>query len=309
MRVILDLLHELTNTRMFGLFHNCMWQSRYSEIFVHFVERCGRTDWLSNHNVSPFYHDLHLRFCLCLCLSLNGQQTNRYPCSHERNVYRFLEHSNGTFVLSQRVSPFFMTWIRVWLSWLVDFCLPSNFWTQFLHPIMSQGNLRRQSRWFIYFFVNDFSSFHPNNSRDTMNWEYIVKNDDVRSRLTELQSFLLSKFDYDPIYRVLMFLSRWLHVLCKTRASRSIVSGSLCSLSIGSTGRKNTVYRLLKFWLPDINLELMIEFKLIAHPTWYLRKPQELKHRLVKKTNDDNAGNISEDHLWFSRIQSLHLLL
>ena len=34
-----------------------------------------------------------------------------------------------------------------------------------------------------------------------MNWEYIVKNDDVRSRLTELQSFLLSKFDYDPIHR------------------------------------------------------------------------------------------------------------
>ena len=55
----------------------------------------------------PFYHDLHLRFCLCLCLSLNVQQTNWYSCTHERNVYRFPEHSNGTIVLSQLVSPFY----------------------------------------------------------------------------------------------------------------------------------------------------------------------------------------------------------
>ena len=57
--------------------------------------------------------------------------------------------------------------ITVWLGWLVDFCLSSNFRTQFLHPIMSQGNLRRRSRWFNYFFVFDSSSFHPNGFRDT----------------------------------------------------------------------------------------------------------------------------------------------
>ena len=62
---------------------------------------------VQSQRVSPFYHDLHLRFCLCLCLSLNVQQTNWYSCSHERNVYRFPVHSNGTFVLSQRVSPFY----------------------------------------------------------------------------------------------------------------------------------------------------------------------------------------------------------
>ena len=52
MGVVLDLLHELTNTRKFGLFHNWMWQSRYSEVDVHLVKRWGRTDWLSAHNGS-----------------------------------------------------------------------------------------------------------------------------------------------------------------------------------------------------------------------------------------------------------------
>ena len=91
MRVILDLLHELTNTRIFGLFHNCMWQSRYSEVNVHLFERCGRTSWLS------------------VSLSFSKRSTNKlvFLQSHERNVYRFPEHSNGTFVLSQRVSPFY----------------------------------------------------------------------------------------------------------------------------------------------------------------------------------------------------------
>ena len=47
-----------------------------------------------------------------------------------------------------------------------------------------------------------------------------MKNDGVRSRLIELQSFLLSKFDVDPIHRVLMFLPRFIHVLCKTQCSQ-----------------------------------------------------------------------------------------
>ena len=35
MRVILDLLHELTNTKFFGLFLNCMWQSPPWRTLVH----------------------------------------------------------------------------------------------------------------------------------------------------------------------------------------------------------------------------------------------------------------------------------
>ena len=113
-----------------------------------------------------------------------------------------------------------MIWIWVWLGWLGAFCLSSNFCTQLLHPIMFQGNLWRRSRWSIDFFVYDFFSFHPNNFRDTIGWECVVKDDGVRSCLIELQSFLLSKFDVDPIHRVLMFIPCFLHVLCKTRCTQ-----------------------------------------------------------------------------------------
>ena len=44
-----------------------------------------------------------------------------------------------------------------------------------------------------------------------------MKNDGVRSCLIELQSFLQSKVDVDPIHRILMFLPCFVHVLCKTR--------------------------------------------------------------------------------------------
>ena len=94
-----------------------------------------------------------------------------------------------------------------------------------------------------------------------------MKNDSVRSCLIELQSFLQSKIDVDPKICVLMFLPCF--VYCARRgASKSIVSGSLCSLSIGFTGRKNTVCLLLKFCPPGINPELMMECKLIVHPTF-----------------------------------------
>ena len=44
-----------------------------------------------------------------------------------------------------------------------------------------------------------------------------MKNDSVRSSLIELQSFLHSKIDVDPIYCVLMSLPCFVHVLCMTR--------------------------------------------------------------------------------------------
>ena len=82
---------------------------------------------------------------------------------------------------------------------------------------MFQGDLWRRTRWHVYFLVYDFSSFHPNNFRNTISWECFVRNDSVRSSLIELQSFLQSKIDVDPIYRILMFLSCFTHVLCMTR--------------------------------------------------------------------------------------------
>ena len=125
----------------------------------------------------------------------------------------------------ERVPRSIMIWVWILLAWLVtfgllsnfSFWLSSNFWTQIFHPLMFQGNLWRRTRWRIYFLVYDFSSFHPNNFRGTISWWCFVKNDGVRSCLIELQSFLLSKVDVDPIHRILMFLPCFVHVLCKTR--------------------------------------------------------------------------------------------
>ena len=65
--------------------------------------------------------------------------------------------------------------------------------------------------------------------------ECFTKNDGIRSRLMKLLSFLLSKFDVDPMHSVLLFLM----YSARRGAPNSIVAGSLCFLSIGSTGKKN----------------------------------------------------------------------
>ena len=51
----------------------------------------------------------------------------------------------------------------------------------------------------------------------SISWKGFMKNDSVRSSLIELQSFLNSKIDVDPIYCVLMSLPCFAHVLCMTR--------------------------------------------------------------------------------------------
>ena len=60
-------------------------------------------------------------------------------------------------------------------------------------------------------FVNYFSSFHPNDFRNTITWKCFMKNDSVRSSLIELQSFLHSKIDVDPVYCVLTSLPCIMH--------------------------------------------------------------------------------------------------
>ena len=74
-----------------------------------------------------------------------------------------------------------------------------------------------------------------------------MENDSVRSRLIELQSFLLSKFDVDPIHRVLMFLSLSDGTVQDAVLRSRSYQDPCVLLSIGSTGRKNTVCLLLKF--------------------------------------------------------------
>ena len=120
------------------------------------------------------------------------------------------------------------------------------------------------------FLVFDFSRFHHNNFRDTISWECIVKDDCITSCLIEFESFTLSKLQIDPIHRVLVFFTRFLHVPCKTWFGQiKFLYGSLCSLSMGFTAVKTTVcLSLLEFCPPGINPEFVMECKLIAHPIW-----------------------------------------
>ena len=108
-------------------------------------------------------------------------------------------------------------WELFCLSSNFTFWLSSNFWTKIFHPVMFLGNLWRRTKWRKNLLVYDFSSFHPNNFRDTISWKCFVKNESVRSCLIERQSFLQSKVDVDPIHRILMLLPCFMHVLCKTR--------------------------------------------------------------------------------------------
>ena len=173
MRVTLDLLHELTNTRIFGLFHNCMWQSRHPEVDVSFLTLCGRH--FLTRSASTFSS---------VSLSLSKRSTEKLifsqPSKKRVSISWALERDICSVVTGR---PCSVNWIQVWLG---AFCLSSNFRTQFLHPIISQGNLRRRPKWFKNCFVYDFSSFHLDSFRDTISWECFVKNDGVRSRLIEL---------------------------------------------------------------------------------------------------------------------------
>ena len=95
-----------------------------------------------------------------------------------------------------------------------------------------------------------------------------------------------------------MFLPHLL-LVCHARrgASRSITSGSLRSLFTGSTAVKNTVCLLLKFCLPGINPEFVMECKLIAHPcdNGTRRNCSELTHCLVVKDQWDCVLNDLEE--------------
>ena len=134
-----------------------------------------------------------------------------------RNIFDFLNTRTG-LLLWQNRSPCSNNWIfGLWLGLLGVFTTSSNFW----NPILSSTCLWRKSLEEVEvtqnLFVNDFSRSRPDGLRNTISWECFVKNDSVRSCLTELQSFLQSKFDVNPIHSVLMFLPNFLLVPSKTR--------------------------------------------------------------------------------------------
>ena len=254
--MVLDLLDQFTNTRVLSLFHNKMWQSRYSDVDVNLDQLwllvTLRVTCVTAHN--GFHR------CIMICFGFNVEVrafmsgtclegTLRVTCVTANNgcLLSIMFHSffmkrtcfdllgTGRFSCTLRVTyvtannkfprSVIMIWVWIWLVWLGIFKFLnnlsiwslSNFWTQFFHPVVFQGDLWWRPRLHIYFLVYDFSSFHPNNYRDTISWECFMKNDSVRSCLIELQFFLQSKIDVDPIHRILMLLPCFMHVLCMTR--------------------------------------------------------------------------------------------
>ena len=210
------------------------------------------------------------------CAWLVSQQTTGFPFYHvsqllhekiswERDVFlapcawRMSRQTTGCTVLS-----WFWVWIR--LAWVGTFGLLnnfsiwslSNFWTQFFHPVMFQRNLWRRPRWRLYLLVYDFSSFHPTNIRNSISWECFVKNDCVRSCLIELQSFLLSKVDVDPIHRILMSLPCFMHVLCKTR----YIPSRSCQDPYGFCPSDPQAKRILSVCCSNFDLQVSI-------PNWW----------------------------------------
>ena len=169
-----------------------------------------------------------------------------------------------------------MIWVWVWLAWLGTFCLSpnfifwlsSNFWTQIFHPVMFQGNLWRRPRWRKNLLVFDFSGFHPNNFRDTISWECFVKIDSVRSSLIGIQSFLPSKVDVDPIHRIFGVSS----MFCACIVQDAVLPNRSCQdpyvLFPWDPLAERILSVLLNICPSGINPELMMECKLIAHPTW-----------------------------------------
>ena len=203
-------------------------------------------------------------------------------------------------------SPRSLNWIRVWLGWLVVFCLSSNFFIQScLQEIF--GGIRGDSYTFSC-IISPVST--RTTSRNTIGWECIVENDGVRSSLIELQSFLLSKFKVDPIHRVLMFLPCCMHVPCKTQCFQV----DLLRIFVFFIHR---IHRQKEYCLSFAqNLTSRYQswiddgMKLIAYNTeifsCFLLLPW--CSSTFHQTNVENAQNGSEDNLLFSRIQSLHHL-
>ena len=163
---VVDRLEDLVDEGDSG---SSLTSSRKREFSDCFTTACGNPDTLKSmyissswgtsvhQRVAPFWLDLHLRLCLCLCLSLNVQ-TNWYSRSQVRNVYRFPEHSNGTFVLSQQVA---LLWQLDWgLVGLVGSLLLVQ---QLLGPLPSSNHFSRKSseaveviqklfgKWFLQF--------------------------------------------------------------------------------------------------------------------------------------------------------------
>ena len=117
-----DLLREFANTEVFCLFHNCMWQSRHSEVNVYFLELSEQTRWLSTY--PPFVWSASTFSSASSSLSTRSKDTgtqlllNCGPFTSLHVLTLVLSQTNKTsfwspewtnqMVAHSRVSPFLM---------------------------------------------------------------------------------------------------------------------------------------------------------------------------------------------------------
>ena len=111
-----------------------------------------------------------------------------------------------------------------WVGWEISACRTTS------EPISLFQSCFKEivggSRGDMYTFVFDFLqseqlSGYNNLGMFREDWRWIASD--------RTSILLVTKIDVDPIDGVLMFLPCSMHVLCKTRCSKSIVSRSLCS--------------------------------------------------------------------------------
>ena len=135
MSVILDFLHVFTNTKFFGLFHNCMWQSRRPKIDVHLlVLLCEQTCWLSTHNGSLRFVSICIYVFVCVFVF----QTNWYSCTPiEVRTKPVLPSLCSTVTLMQQRTSLATTSCNtsqgLWSQRLEDFTSSSNH--NMVHPV------------------------------------------------------------------------------------------------------------------------------------------------------------------------------
>ena len=103
---------------------------------------------------------------------------------------------------------------------------------------------------------DDVSSFHHDSLRDTISWKRVAKDNSVRSCLIELKSFPWSKFDVNPIHRILVFFPLLLLVRCKTWLGQ--VKLRRIFVILVHSGKEYCL-SLLDFGLPGINPEFVAQ--------------------------------------------------
>ena len=101
MRMTLDLLHEFANTEVFCLFHNCMWQSRHSEVDVYVLVLHEQTRWLFK-NKSPCSNMICVYVFVCVFVLIRTSNRHWHTTVHKVSPFfhwRFSSHVRNIFNL------------------------------------------------------------------------------------------------------------------------------------------------------------------------------------------------------------------